>query len=235
MPTHGGDGFFLQWPQHPHDDPPVPSLERTAADHAGQDAGRPPIAARAPGTEADELAALLQRIGLGEREALRTLYARCAAKLFGLALRILVRRDWAEDVLQESFVNIWRHAADYRPQLAAPMTWMATIVRNRALDCLRRQRAERVAESVPLDDAHADTLADHAPGPADLALAGQQARALAECLKRLDPRQREVVSLAYLRDLSHSELAQVLSVPLGTVKSWMRRGLDRLRECLGKP
>ncbi|CBJ42368.1 RNA polymerase sigma factor [Ralstonia solanacearum] len=213
------------------------TFERAAANHAaGQDAGLSPAAAgHARGADAEALAALLQRIGLGDRDALRTLYACCAPKLFGLALRILVRKDWAEDVLQESFVNIWRHAGDYRPHLAAPMTWMTTIVRNRALDCLRRQRAERVPASVPLDETDAAALADHAPGPADLALAGQQARALAECLKRLDPKQREVVSLAYLRDLSHSELAQTLSVPLGTVKSWMRRGLDRLRECLGAP
>lgn len=212
------------------------TFRHTAADEPQPDA-RPSQAAsgRAQSAEADELAALLQRISLGEREALRTLYTRCAPKLFGLALRILVRKDWAEDVLQESFVNIWRHAGDYRPHLAAPMTWMTTIVRNRALDCLRRQHAERVPESVSLEDAEADALADHTPGPADLALAGQQARALAECLKRLDPRQREVVTLAYLRDLSHSELAQALSLPLGTVKSWMRRSLERLRECLGAP
>ncbi len=215
---------------------PVLTFHRTTADRAGQDTSQQQTdAGRARGAEADELATLLQRIGLGERDALRTLYARCGAKLFGLALRILVRRDWAEDVLQESFVNIWRHAGDYRPHLASPMTWMTTIVRNRALDCLRRQRAERVQDAVPLDETHAEALADHAPSPADMALAGQQARALAECLKRLDPRQREVISLAYLRDLSHSELAQTLSVPLGTVKSWMRRGLDHLRECLGTP
>jgi RNA polymerase sigma-70 factor (ECF subfamily) len=218
----------------------VLTFQRTAADAANGTAPdarpqQPAAAGRTPPADAEELAALLQRIGLGERDALRTLYARCAPKLFGLALRVLVRKDWAEDVLQESFVNIWRHAADYRPHQAAPMTWMTTIVRNRALDCLRRQHAERVQESVPLDDSYADVLADHAPGPADVALAGQQARTLAECLKRLDPHQREVVTLAYLRDLSHSELAQTLSLPLGTVKSWMRRGLERLRECLGAP
>ncbi len=215
----------------------VLTFQRTTAGHAAQDADPPSAAAagQPQNAGAQELAALLQRVGLGDRDALRTLYARCAPKLFGLALRILVRKDWAEDVLQESFVNIWRHAGDYRPHMAAPMTWMTAIVRNRALDCLRRQHAERVQESVPLDETYAEALADHAPGPADLALAGQQARALAECIKRLDPKQREIVTLAYLRDLSHSELAQALSLPLGTVKSWMRRGLERLRECLGAP
>ncbi|WP_124381910.1 RNA polymerase sigma factor [Ralstonia sp. SET104] len=213
------------------------TFQHTAADHAAQDADPPSAAAtgQPQNAGAQELAALLQRIGVGDRDALRTLYARSAPKLFGLALRILVRKDWAEDVLQESFVNIWRHAGDYRPHMAAPMTWMTAIVRNRALDCLRRQHAERVQESVPLDETCAEALVDHAPGPADIALAGQQARALAECIKRLDPKQREIVTLAYLRDLSHNELAQALSLPLGTVKSWMRRGLERLRECLGAP
>jgi len=231
-------GFYLHFGQNRSQKTAhVLTYQRSAEDPAEQPADPPATSAsaRPPSADAEELTALLQRTSLGDRDALRALYTRCAPKLFGLALRILVRKDWAEDVLQESFVNIWRHAGDYRPHLAAPMTWMTTIVRNRALDCLRRQHAERVQESVPLDDTYADVLADHAPGPADIALAGQQARALAECLKRLDPKQRQVVSLAYLRDLSHSELAQALSLPLGTVKSWMRRGLDRLRECLGAP
>lgn len=229
--------FFLHYEQTASQSLPVLTFQRSHVDPASEDAGSSPAAAasRPQSAEVEALAALLQRTGLGDRDALRTLYARCGPKLFGLALRILVRKDWAEDVLQESFVNIWRHAGDYRPHSAAPMTWMTTIVRNRALDCLRRQHAERAQDTVPLDDTYAEVLADHAPGPADVALAGQQARALAECLKRLDPKQREVVSLAYLRDLSHSELAQALSLPLGTVKSWMRRGLDHLRECLGAP
>ncbi|HXI18497.1 MAG TPA: sigma factor, partial [Chloroflexota bacterium] len=112
------------------------TYQRSAEDPAEQPADPPATSAsaRPPSADAEELTALLQRTSLGDRDALRALYTRCAPKLFGLALRILVRKDWAEDVLQESFVNIWRHAGDYRPHLAAPMTWMTTIVRNRALD-----------------------------------------------------------------------------------------------------
>lgn len=163
---------------------------------------------------------------------MRQLYDQTATKLFGLALRITNRHDWAEDVVQESFVSIWHHAGDYRPHLAAPMTWMTAIVRNRALDCLRRQAAARTSQTVELDDSLGEWLADEAAGPAELALASQEARALNQCLQRLEPAQRQAISLAYLKDMSHSELSEQLQVPLGTIKSWIRRGLERLRTCL---
>ena len=180
----------------------------------------------------DPFAALLGRVAMGDRLALRAIYDQAAPKLFGLALRITGKRDWAEDVVQESFVSIWHHAGDYRPQLAAPMTWMTTIVRNRALDCLRRANAARLASATPLDDAPEADLEDHHDGPAELAQASEQARALNRCLQRLDQPQREAVVLAYLQDLSHAELAERLRVPLGTIKSWIRRGLEKLRSCL---
>jgi RNA polymerase sigma-70 factor (ECF subfamily) len=175
---------------------------------------------------------LLGRVALGDRLALRALYDQVVPKLFGLALRITRRRDWAEDVVQESFVSIWHHAADYRPQVAAPMTWMTTIVRNRALDCLRRAHAARLASATSLEDTPEADLEDEHDGPAELAQASEQARALNRCLQRLDGQQREAVVLAYLQDLSHAELAARLRVPLGTIKSWIRRGLEKLRACL---
>ena len=180
----------------------------------------------------DRLEGLLQAVAVGERQALRALYDLTATKLFGLALRITGRRDWAEDVVQESFVSIWHHAGDYRPQLAAPMTWMTAIVRNRALDCLRRAAAARVAQTTELDEDLGAWLADDAAGPAELAEASQQARALNRCLQRLEQSQRQAIMLAYLQDLSHAELAERLRAPLGTVKSWIRRGLERLRSCM---
>ncbi|NSX12886.1 sigma-70 family RNA polymerase sigma factor [Cupriavidus taiwanensis] len=180
----------------------------------------------------DRLEGLLQAVAVGERQALRGLYDLTATKLFGLALRITGRRDWAEDVVQESFVSIWHHAADYRPQLAAPMTWMTAIVRNRALDCLRRAAAARAGQTVELDEDLGDWLADDTAGPAELAEASQQARALNRCLQRLEQAQRQAIMLAYLQDLSHAELAERLRAPLGTVKSWIRRGLERLRSCM---
>lgn len=180
----------------------------------------------------DRLEGLLQAVAVGERQALRALYDLTATKLFGLALRITGRRDWAEDVVQESFVSIWHHAGDYRPQLAAPMTWMTAIVRNRALDCLRRAAAARVPQTAELDEDLGEWLADDAAGPAELAEASQQARALNRCLQRLEQPQRQAIMLAYLQDLSHAELAERLRAPLGTVKSWIRRGLERLRSCM---
>nr|WP_221209911.1 sigma-70 family RNA polymerase sigma factor [Cupriavidus alkaliphilus] len=175
---------------------------------------------------------MLQAVAVGERQALRALYDLTATKLFGLALRITGRRDWAEDVVQECFVSIWHHAGDYRPQLAAPMTWMTAIVRNRALDCLRRAAAARVPQTAELEQDLAEWLADDAAGPAELAEASQQARALNRCLQRLEQSQRQAIMLAYLQDLSHAELAERLRAPLGTVKSWIRRGLERLRSCM---
>ena len=107
-------------------------------------------------------------------------------------------------------------------------------VRSRALDFLRRRSAERSHLTQPIDDDMADTHADNTPGPMDMALASEQAWALHQCLGKLENRQREVVSLAYLRDLSHSELAGQLNLPLGTVKTWIRRGLDQLRVCMAR-
>ena len=191
------------------------------------------------------LAALIARVAHEDAAAMRALYELTAAKLFGVALRILVRREWAEEALQESYVNIWRHAGDYREGLAAPLTWMSAIVRNRALDCLRRQHggrtdagfgpagSTRFAGFAEWSDALDETLAGDTRDPFDAALLSQSARRLADCMRRLDAPQRQAVALAYLRDASHSEIAETLGVPLGTVKSWVRRGLDKLKTCMG--
>ncbi|MDG0025904.1 sigma-70 family RNA polymerase sigma factor [Trinickia sp. Y13] len=182
------------------------------------------------------LAALLARVAAEDAAALRTIYEMTSAKLFGVALRILVRREWAEDVLQESFVNIWRYAGDYREPLSAPLTWMAAIVRNRALDYLRRHKAA-TADGTGLTTEWSEALDEMIPGderdPADSAMMSEQARQLSVCMGRLESGQRQAVALAYLRDKSHSEIAQELSVPLGTVKSWVRRGLEKLKICMG--
>ena len=114
------------------------------------------------------------------------------------------------------------------------MAWMGLIVRSRGLDMLRRRTADRSHVTQELDDTLAGTLASDAPTPMDTAQASEQAWALHQCLGQLDNKQREVVSLAYVRDLSHGELAQQLSLPLGTVKTWIRRGLDQLRVCMAR-
>jgi len=182
------------------------------------------IAARAPdGTHTPD----------GEA-ALRQLYDLTSSRLYGVALRVVVNREWAEDVLQEAYLNIWRIAQDYRAALSPPMAWMGVIVRSRALDFLRRRASERADAALQLDDVISETVAGDAPNPMDTSQASEQAWALHECLRKLEAKQREVVSLAYLRDLSHSELAQQLKIPLGTVKTWIRRGLDQLRGCMGR-
>ena len=187
-----------------------------------------------PTGQDNELMALLDRVAARDEAALKALYELTSHKLYGLAVRVVAHRDWAEDVLQESYLTIWRVAADYRAALSPPMAWMGLIVRSRALDCLRRRTADRTTVTQELDDTLAETLEGDAANPMDTTQASQQAWALHQCLSRLENRQREVVSLAYLRDLSHSELADQLRLPLGTVKTWIRRGLDQLRACMSR-
>ncbi len=191
-------------------------------------------ATQAPDTPEAELIRLLGRVAQQDPVALKTLYDLCSGKLYGLALRVVTRRDWAEDVLQEAFLTIWRSACDYRATLSPPMAWMGLIVRSRGLDFLRRRKADRSHLTQELDDVLADTLPSDLASPLDTAQASEQAWALHQCLGHLENRQREVVSLAYLRDLSHSELASQLKLPLGTVKTWIRRGLDQMRLCMAR-
>jgi RNA polymerase sigma factor (sigma-70 family) len=184
-----------------------------------------------------QLIALINRVadkGPDAHKALKDLYDLSASKLYGLALRVVRNKEWAEDVLQEAFLNIWRVAADYRLNLSPPMAWMGLIVRSRALDFLRRRVSDRASLTQELDEVLSDTLAGDTPNPMDTTQASETAYALHECLRKLEARQREVVSLAYLRDLSHSELAEQLKLPLGTVKTWIRRGLDQLRGCMAR-
>ncbi|UST55026.1 sigma-70 family RNA polymerase sigma factor [Comamonadaceae bacterium OTU4NAUVB1] len=184
-----------------------------------------------PLSDAD-LMALIDRVGQRDQAALRLLYDSASPRLFGLALRVVRQREWAEDALQETFITIWRVAGDYRASLSPPMAWMGLIVRSRSLDLLRRRTADRAQLTQEFDDVMADTLASDGPGPMDIIEASEQAWALQQCLQQLEGRQREVVSLAYLRDLSHGELAEQLKLPLGTVKTWIRRGLEKLRVCM---
>ncbi|WP_420821458.1 sigma-70 family RNA polymerase sigma factor [Rhodoferax sediminis] len=181
--------------------------------------------------------ALIDRLpahGADAQAALRELYDLTSAKLYGVALRVVGNRSWAEDVLQEAYLNIWRIAGDYRASLSPPMAWMGVVVRSRALDFLRRRASQRADQGQALDESVSDTVAGDGANPMDTTQASEQAWALHECLRKLEARQREVVSLAYLRDLSHSELAAQLKLPLGTVKTWIRRGLDQLRGCMAR-
>lgn len=181
-----------------------------------------------------ELMTLIDRVAQQDQAALRALYDLTSAKLYGLALKVLGKPEWAEDALQDTFLQVWRSAADYRATLSPPMAWLGLMVRSRSLDLLRRRKAEREHLTEEIDEHLADTLEGDSPDPMNTSLASQQAWALHQCLDRLEHKQRQAVSLAYLRDLSHSELAEQLRLPLGTVKTWIRRGLDHLRQCMAR-
>lgn len=174
-----------------------------------------------------KLAELLWRIGQEDRSAIAPLYTLTSAKLFGICLRICGERQAAEDVLQEVYLTVWKRAAGYDPGRASPITWLATIARNRAIDWRRAQgnRAMTVIdEALP--------VADDRPLAYDTMLAAESDRRLHLCLDQLEDRQRDAIRTAFFDGVTYAELADRLGVPLGTMKSWVRRGLMRLKECV---
>jgi RNA polymerase sigma-70 factor, ECF subfamily len=177
---------------------------------------------------------LLARTGLGDRAAFAELYRRTSAHLFGVVLRINRDRGQAEDVLQEAYVNVWRAAGGFDAAKAQPLTWLASIARNRAIDSLRRQQAQPRLHSGEQDEDENvyDRVADDQPGPLELLHRAAEARALGTCMETLSAQQRQSVALAFYDGLSHAEVAARLREPLGTVKSWVRRGLLALKACL---
>ena len=175
------------------------------------------------------LAELLAKAGLGDKRAFAELYEMSKSKLFAVSLRIVRERHLAEEVLQDSFVNIWNHAADYATAKSAPFTWMTAIVRNRSLDIVRRGGWEVHDE----DDRMAGRLEDPGLLPFDAMVQARDAHAIQRCMGELDEDQRQSISLAFFQGLSHSELADHLRKPLGTIKTHIRRGLMRLKDCLG--
>lgn len=181
-----------------------------------------------------QLKVWLAAVARQDAEAFRSLYDSTSPKLFGFALRILIKRELAEEVLQESFVSVWNNAGSYQASLAAPMTWMTTIVRNKAFDLLRR-----VDHAVEIDADHfdkdvMDAMESADPTPIESLQLSADSKALARCFTRLESLQRQAIALAFYHDLSHSEVAEHLALPIGTVKTWIRRGLERLRLCLHK-
>ncbi len=175
-----------------------------------------------------ELSTLMSRVSQRDRAAFEQLYRATSPKLFGILLRILHRRDIADEVLQEVYVKIWDRAADFDPKLASPITWMATIARNRALDEVRRKRPESIEDHPELLDAASDE---------DSALTnvmrGQDGKRLTDCLMKLDQSRRQMVVLAYCDGLSRDELAEKFGQPVNTIKTWLRRSLAQLKGCLG--
>ena len=174
-----------------------------------------------PRPPADPFASLLAATAAGDRSAFRSLYEEAGPRLLGVARRILRRPELAEEALQEGFVRIWRSAARFDRSRGSGFTWMAVIVRRVALDRIPASRREDA-----LEPALAETLSDEAPDPV------HEPR-LRPCLEALEDSHRRSVVLAFVYGLSHSEIAERLKAPLGTAKSWVRRGLQQLRDCLG--
>jgi RNA polymerase sigma-70 factor, ECF subfamily len=175
------------------------------------------------------LADLLARTALSDQQAFAELYRLTSSHLYAVALRILRVSGPAEEVLQESYVNIWHHAGSYVAAKSQPLTWMTSIVRNRCLDQMRR----REVDTVTIDDEEAGMkLADDRPSPIDMLLSSADALTVRSCVERLEAGQKQAIALAFYQGLSHSELSLYLRQPLGTVKSWVRRGLERLKACL---
>jgi RNA polymerase sigma-70 factor, ECF subfamily len=169
---------------------------------------------------------LLLAVQHGSRAALKRLYELESRRLYGIALRITRRSDLAADALQDAFIQVWQNARSFAPERGSAAAWLTGILRFRALDALRK-----LGRETPSDD---PTLGDRAEEPdlaaaLDLAAAG---RALRNCLDALEEKQRRCIILAFVDGLSHAEIAQRLPAPLGSVKSWVRRGLLSLRSCL---
>jgi RNA polymerase sigma-70 factor, ECF subfamily len=174
-----------------------------------------------------DITELLGRVATGDQVAFVALYDATSAKLYGIILRILRRRDIADEVLQEVYVKIWDRAADFDPSRASPITWMSTIARNRALDETRKAKPLSIEETpqalnVPSSDPH----------PLEALERSQDVAALMACLDRLDPQRREIVMLAYLNGSSREELSQKFGHPVATIKTWLHRSLAQLKACL---
>jgi RNA polymerase sigma-70 factor (ECF subfamily) len=175
-----------------------------------------------------QLAAALARIAGGDRHALKLLYRDTSAKLFAICYRILHDRGEAEDVLQEVYLTVWQRAGGFDPARASPITWLIAIARNRSIDRLRSgaiaRRMQTIDEAFDVDDDAPDALAQIE--------ASEDRRRLMTCLGELEPRHAGAIRAAFFEGMTYDELACRMNIPLGTMKSWIRRSLLRLRECL---
>ncbi len=176
--------------------------------------------------ESEGLATWLTAVASRDTDALALLYGQTSPQLMAVLLRLLRRRELAEEVLHDVYLRIWDRAGSFDPSKGSPMGWLVSVARNAALDHYRRHRREAVG--VEGDVATTAELVD----PADLAGASASRRALQECLDLLEPEPRRCVVLAYQGGMTNDELAALVGRPTGTVKSWVRRSLLRLRQCL---
>jgi len=180
-------------------------------------------------TDDKELVRLLHRAAHGDEAAFGTLYAKTAARLYPICAHILGQREAAEEALQETYVRIWHQADSYSPTRGNVLTWMISIARYRAIDRVRRSGRRPEAG---LDELPDRALADSGAGPQEASALAMDASALAQCMEVLSADQRQAIELAFLQGLTHGEVCQRLGSPLGSVKSWIRRGLEALKRCL---
>lgn len=184
-------------------------------------------------SEPDRLAGILGRVALGDRTAFQVLYQATASRLYPVALRVLGERSLAEDALQEAFVAIWHHAGRYRSDRGAPLAWLASLVRFKALDIARARPSDLPLEICDGDgNLRSHDAAHDGPTPEQALLARCDDERLRHCLGQLDDAPRRAVLMSFYEGLTHQELAARLAHPLGTVKAWIRRSLQRLQTCL---
>jgi RNA polymerase sigma-70 factor, ECF subfamily len=177
----------------------------------------------------DPVAQLMAKVAAQDRAAFRDLYSSTSSKLFGVLSRILNNRAEAEDALQEVFTRVWLRAGRFDPEKGRAMTWLISVARNHAIDRLRT----RVEATTATDD-EADTLVDTKPGVEATLIAQGQARRIVDCMAALEPDRAKAVQGAYLGGLSYGDLAARFDVPLNTMRTWLRRSLLQLKECLEK-
>ncbi|MBT8101170.1 MAG: sigma-70 family RNA polymerase sigma factor [Gammaproteobacteria bacterium] len=187
------------------------------------------------------LSSLLRNTADGDTQAFRRLYDQTSPQLYAIALQMMRAESAADDVLQDAFVQVWHRASDYHAERGTVMAWLTTIVRYRAIDMLRKQRNDLSldqdtidATAVQLDIAAKDADSSEPGGPMESAMADEDADYLAECLSRLSGAQKQSVALAFFRGMTHQELSDCLAMPLGTIKSRLRRSLMRLKNCLAQ-
>ncbi|MEO7885904.1 MAG: sigma-70 family RNA polymerase sigma factor [Polaromonas sp.] len=193
-----------------------------------------------PHVDIHSLQALIAAAGRGDHGCFAQIYERTHMHLFGVAVRILGQGQAAEDVLQEAYVSIWKNAAGYRSEVDGqsiqPMTWLIAIVRNKALDAFRaraRRKESALPESGDVDEEDTETTgATPAPSAMHLFEQATQALRIEGCMNALEGNHRQSLALAYYQGLSHTEVAAQMGAPLGSVKAWIRRGLEKLKGCL---
>jgi RNA polymerase sigma-70 factor (ECF subfamily) len=183
-----------------------------------------PAASEVPGAPSRE--ALLRACAGGDRTALHSLYARTVPQLFGLALRILRNRELAEDIVQDSFVYVWRNAHSFDPGRGSAMAWLTCIVRNRCIDVIRRRGRE-----APLGETAVEDWEEAVPHPADRAALSPDACRFQDWLDQLEEGPRQALKLVYYGCMTYDEVAAYVGVPVGTVKGWVRSSLVQLRGC----